>query len=312
MENMENIEKAVAVLRQGEPVVFPTETVYGLGADARNSEAIAKIFALKQRPHFNPLIVHVASMTAAEELIHMTPDTQKLATHFWPGSLTLIGTKKDTTITPLVSAGLETLAIRIPAHKTAQALLQKSAMPLAAPSANLSGRLSPTEAKHIDIKNIMILDGGKTEKGLESTIISCQHETPLLLRQGAIASEEIETVLGKKLQQAKAEYGKEARLSPGRTSLHYSPQAKLRINATHIEKDEALLTFGNTPDHKGLTLNLSKNGNLQEAAANFFSFLHELDKKAEKIAVHPIPEKGLGRAINDRLERAVQSNDGTK
>ena len=313
--NAENIDKLANVISIGKPVAFPTETVYGLGVDARNDEAVAKIFEIKGRPQFNPLIVHVRDLAQAETLGVFSPIAKSLAVMHWPGALTLVVPRRsDNTshneVSLLASAGLPSLALRVPAHPIAQELLAAAQCPLAAPSANKSGHLSPTQASHVakDFPNLPILDGGACAKGLESTIIGCLQEEPVLLRRGSLDPSELEKTLGFKLNYLAEDDSQTAQLAPGRLARHYAPQAGLRLNALTVEKDEGLLAYGkDVPPCENLCLNLSPSGNLIEAAANLFSHLHELDTTATRIAVMPIPNEGLGAAINDRLERAASS-----
>jgi len=299
--NAEAIAQAAALLRDGKLVAFPTETVYGLGADARNGKAVAGIFAAKGRPRFNPLIVHVHDIAEAEQHAVFSKVALRLAEEFWPGALTLVLPRRPgTSLSELVSAGLDTVALRVPAHPIAAALLREANLPIAAPSANPSGRISPTSAAHVaaglsrDVE--LILDGGATPLGLESTVIGFDGDAPVLLRPGAIARQTIEVIAGP-LATADA-----AIRSPGQLESHYAPRATLRLNVREKEPGETLLGFGATPD---ATLNLSPAGDLREAAANLFAMLHELDRQALRIAVAPIPETGLGEAINDRLRRAA-------
>jgi len=306
----EAIAAAAALLRQGGLVAFPTETVYGLGGDATNGRAVAAIFAAKGRPHFNPLIVHVPDAAVAGEHALMTPLAARLADAFWPGPLTLVLTRgAHSPLSELVSAGLDSVAIRVPDHPVAQALLRATQRPLAAPSANRSGRLSPTRAEHVfaDFGDgiALILDGGPTAHGLESTVIDARREEPMLLRPGAVTADQIEAVLGMPLRRATAPT--DAPSSPGQLASHYAPRARLRLNATSASDGEALLAFGpNAPQGAARTINLSPTGDLIEAAANLFAALRALDDAHfETIAVMPIAEHGLGEAINDRLKRAA-------
>jgi L-threonylcarbamoyladenylate synthase len=295
------IARAAAILRRGGLVAFPTETVYGLGADATNGRAVAGIFAAKGRPRFNPLIVHVESLAAAERHAVFLPLARRLADRFWPGALTLVlPRREESPLADLVSAGLSTVALRVPAHPVARALLRQAGIPIAAPSANPSGGISATTAEHIE-EGLgdavdLILDGGPAPMGLESTVIGFDGEKPVLLRPGAIARADIESVTGKL-----GEAGDGIR-SPGQMQSHYAPRAALRLNAQRAEAGEALLGFGPSP---GATLNLSARGDLREAAANLFAMLRLLDRQARRIAVMPIPDTGLGEAINDRLRRAA-------
>jgi L-threonylcarbamoyladenylate synthase len=295
------VAQAAALLRQGGLVAFPTETVYGLGADATNGVAVAKIFAAKGRPRFNPLIVHLPDAEEARHHALFPHAAAALAKAFWPGALTLVLPRRDdSNIALLVSAGLDTVALRVPAHPVAVLLLRGLGRPVAAPSANPSGRITATSAAHVaeglaghvDV----ILDGGATPLGIESTVIGFDGEKPVLLRPGAIARAEIEAIAGP-LGTAEGKIQ-----SPGQLASHYAPRAKLRLNAKSPKGNEALLGFGDTP---GAALNLSPGGDLKEAAANLFAMLRALDAKATRIAVSPIPATGLGEAINDRLARAA-------
>jgi L-threonylcarbamoyladenylate synthase len=296
------VAHAARLLRGGKLVAFPTETVYGLGADARNGNAVAGIFAAKGRPRFNPLIVHFADLVEAERHAVFSDTARRLADNFWPGALTLVLPRRaDTPLSDLVSAGLDTVALRVPAHPVAASLLRQAGLPIAAPSANPSGGVSATTAAHVaeglDDKIDFVLDGGPTPLGLESTVIGFDAAgVPVLLRPGAIAREDIEALIGP-LAKADATIR-----SPGQLESHYAPRAALRLDARDREAGEALLGFGSSPD---ATLNLSPSGDLREAAANLFAMLRELDKTAERIAVMPVPEIGLGEAINDRLRRAA-------
>ncbi|WP_137390030.1 L-threonylcarbamoyladenylate synthase [Rhodoligotrophos defluvii] len=305
-----DIARAADILRQGGTVAFPTETVYGLGADASSDRAVAKIFAAKQRPQFNPLIVHVPDLAAAETLGRFDETARKLAVAFWPGPLTIVVPRREgCPISMLASAGLPSIAIRVPRHPTAQALLRESGLPLAAPSANRSGRISPTAPEHV-AKSLgeavdMILTGGICEVGLESTIVSCLGDGPGLLRPGGVPREAIEAILGQPLAQAAPD--PERPQAPGQLVSHYAPRARLRLDAVKPAASEAWLSFG---EHEvaasPITRNLSPSGDLVEAAANLFRYLHELDASGvEVIAVAPVPRNGLGEAINDRLRRAA-------
>ncbi|MGE0750437.1 MAG: L-threonylcarbamoyladenylate synthase [Variibacter sp.] len=306
-------EAAAARLRAGGLVAFPTETVYGLGADATDGAAIARLYAAKGRPRFNPLISHLPDPAAAMRLGIFNAAARALAARFWPGPLTLVVPKApDCPIASLTTAGLDTVALRVPSHPVAQKILRAAARPIAAPSANRSGRVSPTRAAHVlaDFPDALdlIVDGGPTEVGLESTIVACVDETPVLLRLGGLAREAIESALGQPV--ARVLSAGEAPQAPGQLASHYAPRATIRLNATHVARGEALLTFaGARPDGAdgaAMTLDLSPRGDLVEAAANFFSYLHRLDASgARAIAVVPIPEQGLGEAINDRLRRAA-------
>lgn len=306
-----NLERAAGALRAGQLVAFPTETVYGLGADATNNAAVAAIFATKKRPTFNPLIVHVSDIAAAERYADIDEVGHLLAEHFWPGGLTLVVPRRaDCPLSLLVSAGLDTVALRVPAHDVAQRLLSVIQRPLAAPSANPSGRLSPTEATHV-MEGLggegglsFVIDGGPCSLGLESTVVGLPKNGPAtLLRPGAIPRSEIEAVLGAPLADPEAPGGEEGRSSPGMLASHYAPNASLRLNATECGEDEVLLGFGDVD----CALNLSATGDTREAAANLFSMLRKLDADArgKSLAVSRIPMAGLGEAINDRLARAA-------
>jgi L-threonylcarbamoyladenylate synthase len=304
------ISRAAGLLREGRLVAFPTETVYGLGADATSDEAVAGVFEAKARPQFNPLIVHVADVAAARRLGRFDPAALTLADAFWPGPLTLVVPRADDCpVSLLASAGLDTLALRVPAHPVAHALLVATGRPVVAPSANPSGRLSPTAATHVaeglGTRVAMILDGGRCAIGIESTIVGVDGNTSVLLRAGAIERAAIEAVLGHAL--AALRNGGDRPSAPGQLASHYAPRAAIRLAATHPEPGEALLAFGPAvPEHAGAVLNLSPGGDLREAAANLFAHLRELDATgAATIAVMPIPHVGLGEAINDRLARAA-------
>ena len=289
------------LIRAGEVVAFPTETVYGLGADATNSDAVLRIYETKGRPRFNPLIVHVADLAMAEELAEFSPLARRLAA-FWPGPLTLVLPRKpDAGLSDIATAGLDSVGIRIPDHPLARELIRAVGRPLAAPSANPSGKLSPTTAAQV-LKGfgdrVPVLDGGPANAGLESTILAVTGDTVTQLRAGALAREEAEALIGRPIAVAQ-EGGPIA--SPGMLASHYAPNARLRIHVEHPEAGEAYLSFGDRPG----TLNLSPTGDLREAARNLFSMLHQLDAEADRIAVAPIPNRGLGEAINDRLKRAA-------
>jgi L-threonylcarbamoyladenylate synthase len=290
------IVEAAALLRRGGLVAFPTETVYGLGADATNGEAVAAIFAAKGRPRFNPLIVHVRDLAAAGRLVELHPAARALAEAFWPGALTLVLPRRaDSKLSLLVSAGLDTVALRVPAHPVAAKLLAEADLPVAAPSANRSGRVSATTAAHVagELGADLVLDGGPTPLGIESTVIGFEDGRPVLLRPGAVPRADAERVAGP----LGAPSGGAVH-SPGQLASHYAPRARLRLNATR----EVSLGFG--PGEA--TLNLSPKGDLKEAAANLFAMLRALDATGtQTIAVAPIPATGLGEAINDRLARAA-------
>lgn len=298
------IARAALVLGRGGLVAFPTETVYGLGADARNDTAVAGIYAAKGRPSFNPLIVHVADVPAVRGYCEMNDVADRLAAAFWPGALTLVlPLRADAGISKLVTAGLSTLAMRVPDHGLAQNLLSKFDGPIAAPSANPSGRISPTTAAHVIAglsgKIDAIVDGGTCAVGVESTIVDCSGALPVILRAGGIPTEAIEACLGMTLA---APSDPATPTSPGQLLSHYAPLGSVRLNARHFDGHETGLGFGAVD----APLNLSPSGDLLEAAANLFAMLHQLDAiGAKAIAVAPIPDQGLGRAINDRLKRAA-------
>lgn len=307
----EAVRRAAARLRAGGLVAFPTETVYGLGAAATDDRAVASIFDAKERPRFNPLIVHVPDAEAAARVSIWSKLADDLAKRFWPGPLTLIVRgKPDNRISPLVTAGGETIAIRAPRHPLASALLRETGLPIAAPSANRSGRISPTTAAHVRMslgdRVDMILDGGACPVGVESTVLDVTGDKPHLLRPGGLARGEIEAVAGRVLEKDAASDGETMR-SPGQLASHYAPRHRLRLNAEHVAADEALLAFGPDPlQGAEITVNLSETGDLREAAANLFSMLHHLDRqKVRGIAAMPIPASGLGEAICDRLRRAA-------
>lgn len=301
----DSIDEAARVLKRGGLVAFPTETVYGLGADASNDHAIAAVFAAKGRPRFNPLIVHFPDAAAATAAVVFDRRAKALADAFWPGPMTLVLPRRDGAgISLLASAGLETLAVRVPCQPMARQFLAAAGCPVAAPSANRSSSISPTTAAHVaadlDGRIDLILDGGPCQVGLESTVIDLSTERPALLRPGGLAPEEIEAVIGPLA--APAING--APKSPGMLSRHYAPGRPVRLNAVAADPGEALLGFG--PTAAGATRNLSPDGDLREAAANFFAMMRELDAgDFSAIAVSPIPQTGLGRAINDRLRRAA-------
>lgn len=311
------IARAADVLRVGGLVAFPTETVYGLGADATNDAACAAIYAAKDRPEFNPLIVHVADAAAAAGYAEITALGRRLMDAFWPGPLTVVLPRRaDCRLSRLVSAGLDTVAMRAPDHAVGQALLKASGLPVAAPSANRSGRMSPTQALHVAASlpgpdrggPEIILDGGACPVGLESTVVDATGERAVILRPGGLAREDIEAVCGTVLESH--EIGPDGPRSPGMLARHYAPSKRLRLNALSAEPGEALLGFG--PDAPEQAMNLSAAGDTTEAAANLFTMLHDLDSGPDPvIAVMPIPDRGLGRAINDRLIRAARAEDGT-
>ncbi len=323
--NEATIAEAAQIIQDGGLVALPTETVYGLGANALDGQAVARIFAAKKRPSFNPLIVHVADVASAQKIVKMDARALGLADEFWPGPLTLILPKLDTAgISDLVSAGLPTIAIRIPAHKVALALIKKSAVPIAAPSANSSGEPSATTPRHV-AKSLgdnapFILAAGACDVGLESTVLDLSGDVPIILRPGVFTAEDLEPYLGKvDYDLGHKDASKDQVKSPGQILKHYAPSIPVRLNAVDLEKGEALLAFGSTKfmgirgggSAKDLTdtacRNLSEESDLTEAASNLFTMLRDLDMPENKgIAVMSIPGQGLGIAINDRLSRAAQ------
>ena len=301
------ISRAAGLLKASQLVAFPTETVYGLGGDATNERAVAEIFAAKGRPRFNPLIVHVPGLAEAEALAIFDDRAREVVARFWPGPLTLVLRRRsDSGLSLLGSAGLDTIALRAPAHEVAQALLRETGRPIAAPSANRSGRVSPTEAAHvaeeIGDRVFLILDGGRTPVGLESTVLDLSAEAPALLRPGGVTSEQLTALLG-----PIAALTKGSLKSPGMLASHYAPSLPLRLEADRAQPGDALLAFGpEAPPGFAEVLWLSRSGDLAEAAANLFAMLRRIDRPPfTGIAVMPIPEHGLGRAINDRLRRAT-------
>ena len=304
------IAEAAERLRAGRLVAFPTETVYGLGADATNGTAVAGIFAAKNRPRFNPLIVHVPSLIEAERLVVFCDVSHALAAAFWPGALTLVLPKRPgCPVADLTTAGLDTLAIRMPSHPLATKILRAAGVPVAAPSANRSGRVSPTRAEHVAAdmadQDVLIVDGGAAPLGVESTVLAVQADKVIMLRPGGVTAEDIARVTGQPIERSLHAQAKP--LSPGQLASHYAPRADVRLEATSIAAGEALLAFGaDVPEHDGPSVNLSVRGDLKEAAANFFAALRTLDASgAATIAVMPIPRTELGEAINDRLQRAA-------
>ena len=301
-----SVETAAALLRAGKLCAFATETVYGLGADATNADAVLSIYETKGRPRFNPLIIHCASLDMAERLAEFSPLARRLATAFWPGPVTLVlPARADNGLADVATAGLDTVAIRIPNHPLALELIAKAGRPLAAPSANPSGRLSPTTAEQVRKGfggRVPVLDGGPCRSGVESTIIRVAGDRLIQLRAGALARSEIEAALGVGVELA--EQGA-AIAAPGMLLSHYAPNAAMRLETTP-RPGEAYLAFGAAAPHDGPVRNLSATGDLHEAARNLFSMLHDLDALgAGMIAVAPIPQTGLGEAINDRLQRAA-------
>lgn len=306
----DSVSRAARALAAGELVAFPTETVYGLGADATNERAVAKIFAAKGRPRFNPLIVHVPDLAAARSIAEFNSRAEAVAKAFWPGPLSVVLPRRSGSgLSLLVSAGLDTVAIRIPGDDLARELLTAAGRPVAAPSANASGEVSPTAARHVaqslpgpdDGGPGLILDAGPCGVGLESTVIDLSGGQPAILRPGGVTAEDLRVQLGA-LPMAGVDDA--APKSPGMLSRHYAPKTPLRMDATARQPDEALLGFG--PDYADATVNLSPSANLTEAAANLFAMLRDLDGQAHTaIAVAPVPDHGLGAAINDRLRRAA-------
>jgi L-threonylcarbamoyladenylate synthase len=310
------VAAAARTLAEGGLVAFPTETVYGLGADATNPAAVARIYQAKGRPAFNPLIAHVGDVAAARQIARFDAPAIALAEAFWPGPLTLVLPKTENcAVADLATAGLDTVAIRIPAHPVARDILRAFGGPVVAPSANLSGHVSPTTATHVQSdlagRIELIVDGGPVAVGVESTVVGC-FDAPMLLRPGGVPRAEIERVLGRTLVQPPADAGTDSvqPLAPGMLTSHYAPRAKVRLNAVKLEAGEALLAFGlgaiSGIDAASIVMNLSERGDLDEAAANLFGHLRALDGKGVRtIAVMPIPNEGLGEAINDRLRRAA-------
>jgi len=310
----EAVAEAARVLAAGGLVAFPTETVYGLGADATNGTAIARLYSAKGRPSFNPLIAHVGNLTAARELAEFDSAAEKLAIKFWPGPLTLVLRKHDRCpVAELATAGLDTIAVRVPNHPVARDILRAFRKPIVAPSANRSGHVSPTTAAHVlaDLRGRvdLIVDGGATSVGVESTIVACLDGHMMLLRPGGLSRANIERVLGVPLADAPARKETAPR-APGMLASHYAPKARLRLEANDVRAGEALLAFGASmpagAERAVLVLNLSPRGDLTEAAANLFSHLRTLDGAGiSTIAIMPVPHEGLGEAINDRLARAA-------
>jgi len=310
------VAAAARVLGEGGLVAFPTETVYGLGADATNAGAVARLYEAKGRPAFNPLIAHVGDLDAARRIGRFDAAALLLAEAFWPGPLTLVLPKSaDCAVADLATAGLDTVAIRIPEHRIARDILRAFGRPVVAPSANVSGHVSPTLAAHVlgdlDGRIDLIIDGGAVAVGVESTIVGI-FDAPILLRPGGLPRADIERVLGHALVQPPADADGDSGqpLAPGMLASHYAPRTKVRLNADRIEPGEALLAFGlgaiSGIDEAAAVMNLSERGDLDEAAANLFGHLRALDTRAARaIAVMPIPEDGLGEAINDRLRRAA-------
>ncbi|MBR9763441.1 MAG: threonylcarbamoyl-AMP synthase [Rhodobacteraceae bacterium] len=304
-----SLAEAAELLRAGALVAMPTETVYGLAGDATSDAAVAAIYAAKGRPSFNPLIAHVADMAMAEALVHFPPEAVALARAFWPGPLTLVLPRRaEATVAVGVTAGLPTLALRMPAHPVARALITEVGRPLAAPSANPSGRISPTEPAHVlaglEGRIAALIDGGACTVGVESTILAVSEGGEVrLLRPGGIGAEEVLAATGLTLSAPAGDAGIEA---PGQMLSHYAPRGSVRLNAETAEPGETLLGFGPV----AAAHNLSPSGDLREAAARLFALLHRMDREGvTRIAVSPIPETGMGRAINDRLRRAAAPRD---
>jgi L-threonylcarbamoyladenylate synthase len=309
----EAIEKGARILREGGLVAFPTETVYGLGADATSAAAVAKIYAAKGRPSFNPLIAHVADLDAARREAELPPAALRLAEAFWPGPLTLVAPRAaGGSVCDLARAGLASVALRVPSAPVAHALIVAAGRPIAAPSANRSGHVSPVTARHV-LEDLgervdLVIDGGRADKGVESTIVAVLGERPRLLRPGALTREALEEVLRAPLEAGEGG-GAAAIVAPGMTASHYAPRARLRLEAAELREGEAGLDFGGrfgAGEGRGPILDLSPSADLAEAAANLFLYLRELDARgAALVAVAPIPARGLGEAINDRLRRAA-------
>jgi L-threonylcarbamoyladenylate synthase len=301
------IAGAARLLREGRLVAFPTETVYGLGANALDDAAVASVFGAKERPRFNPLIVHVSGCPDAETHVSFNPLAMELARTFWPGGLTLVLPRRiSSRVSLLASAGLDTVAVRAPNHPVARALLNAAGVPIAAPSANRAGTVSPTTADHV-VRDLhgrvdLVLDAGSSPIGIESTVIGFDNDRPVLLRPGAITRESIEAIVGQLAEPTKGDIR-----APGMLSSHYAPRARLRLGVDDVGPGEALLAFGSdVPVSSNPICNLSPRGDLTEAAANLFSMLRQLDQTgAATIAVMPVPDRGLGEAINDRLCRAA-------
>lgn len=312
----DSIVAAAKLLQDGKLVAFPTETVYGLGADATNERAVAAIFAAKGRPHFNPLISHVLDAEEARRFVRWSDTAERLAAKFWPGALTLVLPRcAGSTIALLATAGLDTVAIRAPSHPVAQALIRAAGLPIAGPSANRSGTISPTRAEHVaeslGERVPLIVDGGPCLVGVESTVLDLSSDAPVLLRPGGVSREAIEAVIGHVALSDALPTGDAARKSPGQLASHYAPARPVRLGATSVAADEGLLAFGpNVPSGAMLMFNLSPSGDLTEAAANLFAMMRSLDRPGiGRIAVMTVPETGLGLAINDRLRRAAADDE---
>lgn len=285
------ISDAVELLQSGEVVALPTETVYGLAANAADDKAVAKIYSLKTRPSFNPLIVHVYDLPEAEKIGIFSKAAKEAAEKHWPGALTIVVPKRNNNFARLATAGLDTIAIRVPAHHSIREVLKTSGLYLAAPSANISGKLTPTEAAHVtaSFPGLPVLDGGKCEVGLESTVITFdENDAAIILREGVLQ------IAGRKTNDKKI-------ISPGQLLKHYAPKNPIRINADSAEEGEVFIGFGNME----CDYNLSKNADLTEAASNLFSMLHAADMLGKALCVTAIPNEGVGSAINDRLAKAA-------
>ena len=304
----QDVGRAAQLLRAGRIVAIPTETVYGLAGDARNAQAVAAIFAAKGRPAHNPLIVHLASLDAAERFAALPEAARRLATAIWPGALTLVAPlRAGHGLADAVTAGLPTVALRVPAHPLARALLAEFGGPVAAPSANPSGRISPTNAAHVMAglggRIAAVLDGGPCPVGVESTILGFEGDKAVMLREGGISAEQIAAVLGQPPQQ----HDNAKITAPGQMLSHYAPQARVRLNVSKPDTNEVWIGFG--PNCAGATFSLSPSGDLGEAAANLFSTLHKADAMGRPIAIAPVPDHDIGAAINDRLRRAAAPRD---
>lgn len=304
------IKNAASILKKGKLVAFPTETVYGLGADATNDTAIGKVYEAKNRPRSNPLIIHVASLESAKRIAVLDERANMLALKFWPGALTMIlPRQRQCQVSKQACAELDTIAVRIPGNETALALLRETARPIAGPSANASGRTSPTIAEHV-IHSLgeavsFVLDGGPCRVGIESTVINLSEDDPVLMRPGGIPVSDLEALVGPLALPFNTNESEPT--SPGSAKSHYAPGLPVRLEAFNVDSDESLLAFGpHPPKGAGKMLNLSSAGDLNEAASNLYRMMTELDDpKFRQIAVMPMPESGVGRAINDRLRRAA-------
>lgn len=314
--NNDVIAKAAEILKSGGCVAIPTETVYGLAGDATNADAVAKIFDIKGRPSFNPLISHFADVKHVMEYVDLTTHAKALASAFWPGPLTMIAKRRRTcVISDKTCAGLDTIAVRVPAHPTAQKIIRAAGVPLAAPSANKSGEISPTSAIHVahslGDKAPLIIADGVSSVGLESTVVDMSGDKPVILRPGAITADQISDVLGCQIGVDLGSH--DTPKSPGQLLKHYAPNKPIRLKAFDLKDNEALLAFGSTKfmpvskTHQNHLLNLSEIGDLYEAAGNLFDYMRRLDQTdATSIAVMDIPKIGIGLAINDRLQRAAE------